>query len=269
MTANKLRSRIVFSSIVILIMIALWFVIPRLLRGKDRTPKVNYSLETNGVIRFTDSEEFLSSLVITETSALPIGNHKLSTVGQIVLLIEPGSATTAGRSHPLHLDEKYSEKLGLGKLPWKVGSAFGISEIPTEYKIKAGVPVQVARYGLIAATSRGTVRQILKNPDDPETATVVFEILQGKDWYPGANCKLVFPTLSEKPVAIPKRALLHLGDKDYVFVERAHGEFKLRTVSVIDENDKTMSVTGLSTGERVLAKGSILLKTFIPELLQK
>jgi len=267
MLTDKAKSRIIFSLFVIGAMVSVWVFVPHLLRPRDRIPDIRYSLEKGGIIRFMNSEDFLDSLLIEEAKPLPTGKHRLATVGQIVLLIEPGSVATGGKAHPLHLDEKYSEKLGLRKLDWNTGDAFGISEVPAEYKIRPGFPVEILRYGLAASASRAVVRRVLPNTDDPQMQTVVFEIAQGKDWYPGANCRLVFPTLSEKPVSIPKRALLHLGDKDYVFTEKSPGEFKLRTVSVFDEDEKRMSVTGLAKGEKVLAKGSILLKSFIPELL--
>jgi hypothetical protein len=269
MLIDKTKSRIIFSAIIIIAaMVLVGIFVPRLLRPKDRIPKIHYTLEKNGVIRFINSEEFLDSLLIEEAKPLPTGKHRLAAVGQIVLLIEPGSVATGGRAHPLHLDEKYSEKLGLGKLSWNTGDAFGIAEVPTEYKIRPGAPIEVLRYGLTGSASRAQVRKVFPNSEDPQTQIVVFQVAQGKDWYPGANCRIIFPTLSEKPVSIPKRALLHLGDKDYVFTEKRPGCIQIAHGQCVRRRRKKMSVTGLSKGERVLAKGSILLKNFIPELLQ-
>lgn len=268
MQKDKLKSRMIFSSILAILVFASAIIIPRLLRPKDRIPKKHYSLEKNGIVRFIDSEEFLASLGIEKVQALPIRNSKLSAVGQIILLIEPPSVTTGGRPHPLHLDEKYSERIGLKKLDWSTGRAFGVADLSSEYKIRAGLPVELVRYGLLASASRGIVRRVLKSDTDKDTQLIVFEIPDGREWYPGTNCRIVFPTLSEKPVGIPKRALLHLGDKDFVFTQNSAEEFRLRTVTVFDENEQTIAVTGLKSGERVLAKGSILLKNFIPELLQ-
>ncbi len=269
MLTSRVKSRIVFSAVIITALLLAGILLPRLLRPKDRTPEIHYGLEKNGIIRFYDSDVFLDSLIIEEAKALPKGEHRLSNVGQIILLIEPGSVATGGRPHPLHLDEKYSQQLGLKRFDWTVGKAFGISEIPAEYAIRAGAPAEVMRYGLLTSASRAVIRKVLPDADDPQMRVIVFEIAQGKDWYPGANCRLIFPTLSERPVSIPKRSLLHLGDKDYVFTEQARGEFKLRMVSVFDEDEKTISVTGLRAGEKVLAKGSILLKNFIPDLLHR
>ncbi|HRP67968.1 MAG TPA: hypothetical protein PLY93_00340 [Turneriella sp.] len=269
MLPAKWKSRTFFTVVVVCTTLAVWLMLPKLFQTKDRTPKKNYEITSNNTIRFLDSDEFLSSLVIKEAVAEPKDNYKLSSVGQIVLLIESGMVATGERLHPLHLDENYSKKIGLNSLSWRAGNAFVVSEISSAYKIKPGMPIQIARYGVAIADSRAVVRRIIKNKDDSESITLIFEIFKGQDWYPGANCKLIFPTLHEKPVAIAKRALLHLGDKDYVFIEKSFGEFKLQTIHVVDEGDIALSVTGLLAGDRILTKGSILLKNFIPELLQR
>lgn len=266
MTATKLKSRIIFTSVVFTLSLLLVLVIPRLLRPKDRVPKIYYTFEKGGIVSFTDSGEFLASLEVAPAAILPARSHKLTAVGQIVLLIEPASVTTGGKPHELHLDEKYSERLGLKKLPLVTGYAFGVSQLPTEYKLRAGLPVELTRYGLLASASRGVVQRIL--PGENNTQLAIFVIPGGSDWYPGTNCRIVFPTFSEKPVAIPKRALLHLGDKDYVFVRIAPEKFQLKTVTVFDETEQTLAVSGLRKGDQVLAKGSVLLKNFIPELLR-
>lgn len=268
MQKEKIKGRLIFSAVLLFLVMVLSNALPRLLRPKDRTPKIYYTLEKNGIVRFQDSDDFIASLGIALAESVPAKKRQLMSVGQIVLLIEPPSVTTGGRLHPLHLDENYSRKLGLENLPWATGKAFGVSELASEYKIRPGMPVELMRYGLLAKASRGVVRRVLKSPNENSSQLVIFEIPNGTDWYPGTNCRVVFPTLSEKPVAIPKRALLHLGDRDFVFVRNTTTEFQLRNVTVFDEAENTITVSGLYHGEPVLAKGSILLKNFIPELLR-
>ncbi|MCX7596384.1 MAG: hypothetical protein N2235_22020 [Fischerella sp.] len=268
MKKERTKSRLLFSAVLLLLVMVLSNTLPRLLRPKDRTPKIYYTLEKNGIVRFTDSDDFLASLEIVPTKLIPARKRQLMSVGQIVLLIEPPSVTTSGRLHPLHLDENYSRTLSLESLPWASGKAFGVSELATEYKIQPGIPLEVMRYGLLTAASNGIVRRVLKSPSENSRQLVIFEIPNGRNWYPGTNCRVIFPTLSEKPVVIPKRALLHIGDQDFVFLQNTASEFQLRAVTVFDETENTITVGGLRYGDKVLAKGSILLKNFIPELLR-
>ena len=61
-------------------------------------------------------------------------------------------------------------------------------------------------------------------------------------------------------VVVPTRALITRGSEVVVFVEKSHGHYERRSVTVDDDDGVTATIReGLKAGERVVTRGSILL----------
>jgi RND family efflux transporter MFP subunit len=82
---------------------------------------------------------------------------------------------------------------------------------------------------------------------------------------PEMYATLLISTAARNALAIPRSALLHVGDQTVVLVQTGRTEngllrFQQRRVQVeADDADPAVVVSGLSTGEQVVTSGSLLL----------
>jgi len=98
---------------------------------------------------------------------------------------------------------------------------------------------------------------------DPDTRSdkvrVAFDNRQGK-FKPNMFANVTFAVPQGRRIFVPNSALLMNNDRVTVFVEVAPWTFVRRSVDIgYSEGDKTLVREGLNVGERVIAKGGVLL----------
>jgi Cu(I)/Ag(I) efflux system membrane fusion protein len=80
------------------------------------------------------------------------------------------------------------------------------------------------------------------------------------DLLPGQYGDVLFELPESTGIVIPKDAVIHTGEHDYVFVDAGSGRFEPRTVGVGNQvGDRVQILEGLVEGERVVSRGSFML----------
>lgn len=190
-------------------------------------------------------------------------------VGQIIALSNASGSLTGERVGWVELDPKVTAAAGLrlDASGAEGGTAYGLTSLGAEYgsRVEPGQAISISRYGLRKAGVTAVIVKILRLPGDG--ADVVFRFTKAQEWFPGTNCEVSFPMLRGRPVRIPTTAPVHEGADEYVWKEEAPGRFSAQAVSIVDATPSEVSVLGLSPGDRIVARGAILLKPLLKRLL--
>ncbi|MCL5773555.1 MAG: efflux RND transporter periplasmic adaptor subunit [Firmicutes bacterium] len=98
------------------------------------------------------------------------------------------------------------------------------------------------------ATRTVTVRSLIQNPDGILRSGMFITV----------NLSASRP---EKALLVPENAVLIHGEKRYIFVEKSHGNYEKRDVTVgISSAGKAEILRGLTEGEKVVTEGNLLLE---------
>jgi len=167
------------------------------------------------------------------------------------------------------LDPKLSRSVGMdfeGSAPKTVGVAYGLTVLPLEYasRLHAGQPVEILRYGLRSSGASGEIANVIVHSDN---ADILFRFYGAQDWFPGTNCEVVFPILRGHPVRIPTTAPVHEGSQEYVWKEVGPNQFEADGISIVDSTPDSVSVLGVHPGDKIVARGAILLKPLLHSLI--
>ena len=236
--------------------------------GSPKTPPP-YSFE-DGRLVLAPGSSLRASLQIVAAGEAAGESRAYRAVAQILALSNASGNLTGDRTGWVELDPKLSASAGL-RLDGKdvPGTAYGLATLPVELavRVKAGQRLEIARYGLEKPRVPGRVVRIVARPGGEDRADVVFRFENAQDWFPGTNCEASFPFLTGRPVRIPTTAPIHEGTAEYVWKEVAPGRFEARSVSFVDSSPEEADVLGLKPGDRIAARGAILLKPLLRRVL--
>jgi hypothetical protein len=262
------------------LMVLLAFVSLGCGRKEDQNgdPESVFSIK-NGQIDIDAKSPMMKYLEITPVAPSHLGSQNLKAVGQIFALANDSDQLVGSSISWVELDPDLSKSLGFhfdSHRKAQVGEAFGVVSLPEEYlhQLKRNEPVSILRYGLLESHTSARVISIQPTKVDGVTMAgepiqVVFEILNGQDWYPGTNCVVSFPMLGNKPLLIPSTALLHEGQQEYLLQEVGKGQYLPKPVFVLDTiNDSVLVIGKIKPGETIIGRGSILLKPILHRLLR-
>lgn len=233
-------------------------------------PPPPYAL-ADGRVTFVADAKMLSRLEIVEIAKAAQESTEFRSVGQIVALSNTSGNLVGNPVGWVELDPKLTASLGL-KLPESAGEsagvAYGLTSLAAEYaeRVEPGQRLKIMRYGLRASDIFGDVVKVIPRQGG-DSVDVVFRLSRAQDWFPGTNCEVVFPVLRGRPVRIPTTAPVHIGTQEYVWKEEAPGRFVPQNVSLVDATADDASVLGLKPGDRIVARGAILLKPLLEPLL--
>ncbi len=93
------------------------------------------------------------------------------------------------------------------------------------------------------------------------TARVRLTIRNSKyELRPGQYGDITFELPASTALLVPRDAVIHTGEHDYVFIDVGSGRFEPRTVRVgIQAGDRVQVLEGLAEGDRVVSRGSFML----------
>lgn len=235
--------------------------------GPPPEPPSPYTI-AGGRVTLSPGSKLPGKLEIVTVGAASDQSVEFRTVGQVIALSNTSGELTGDRIGWVELEPKLTQSVELkldGGEP--AGVAYGLTNLPAEYatRIAAGQTLQIARYGLKRGGVSGVIRKVVRVEGDG--INVVFRFQQAQDWFPGTNCEVSFPLLRGRPVRIPTTSAVHEGIQDYVWRETAPGQFEAQLVSMVDATPDDLAVLGLNPGDRIVARGAILLKPLLAPLL--
>lgn len=242
-------------------------------KAQPQEPPPPFSFTGDRVILASGSK-LLGCLEVVQVGEGASESTGLRAVGQIIALSNASGNLTGETADWVELEPQISSSVGLEltKLkPEEAGIAYGLTTLSAEYatRIRSGQRVEIVRYGLRKSNLAGVITRVIPRNGTGDGTNLVFRFTQGQDWFPGTNCEVVFPVLRGRPVKISSTALIHEGIREYVWKEVAPRQFSAQTISVVDANACDVSVLGLQTGDRIVARGAILLKPLLPKLLSQ
>ncbi len=244
-------------------------------------PGQEVSIERDRIVVRAGSR-LLNHLEIAELGAGGFRRSGFKMVGQIIALANPAvecsrSSGEAGCSVTwVELDKDLSREIGLNLdrlASSKVGDVIGLTTLPLSYatKVGPGQQVEVSHYGLNHGSESATILYVrLKTLLWGDGIPVIFRLSNTQEWLPGTNCEVTFPFIRSQSKTIPTTALLHEGLYDYILRETAPNEFVPSRVTIEDESSESADViTNLSSGDKIVKRGAILLKPYIHQMLEK
>ncbi|WP_420136698.1 efflux RND transporter periplasmic adaptor subunit [Sphingomonas sp.] len=128
--------------------------------------------------------------------------------------------------------------------------------------VHIGQPVQIRFDAFPDQGIAGRVQSIapILDPDSRRTKVRIAIANPDERFKPGMFATVRFAAAAERAPSIPTSALLLKDDATTVFVEIAPWTFERRVVDTGDEQgDRTTIAHGLATGQRIIAKGGVLL----------
>lgn len=138
-------------------------------------------------------------------------------------------------------------------------------------RVKKGQGCQAKFFGIPGRVFPGKVNGIAPVlSKDRRTLRVLFAIEDPDDQLrPGMFAEIGLGTDPRDVTLIPSESAIHLGRNDYVLVGRGNGDWEVADVQVGDLFGRDIELlAGVKVGDRVLGKGSILLKPFVVQALQ-
>lgn len=220
-----------------------------------------------GRLELAPGSKLLSHLEIIAVGNAAAESRQYRAVGQVIALSNASGSLEGERIAWVELDPALSASVGL-RLDGPAGTAYGLTALPAETasRVRPGQRLEIARYGLRGSTVPGRVVAVVPRRAG-DRADVVFRFENAQEWFPGTSCEVSFPVLAGRPVRIPTTAPVHEGTSEYVWREVSPGRFEARGVSFIDSTPDEASVLGLEPGDRVVARGAILLKPLLRGVL--
>lgn len=215
----------------------------------------------------------LGRLEIVAIGAAARESTEFRTVGQILALSNTSGNLVGNPTAWVELDPRLTKSVGLDLADARAGAAgtaYGLTALAEEYapRVQTGQAVEIMRYGLRKPGSAGVIVKILPGKTSDQV-DVVFRLTRAQDWFPGTNCEVVFPVLRGHPVRVPTTAPVHVGTREYVWKVVGPGQFAAQSVSLVDATADFVSVLGLVPGDRIVARGAILLKPLLKPLLAR
>jgi hypothetical protein len=232
-------------------------------------PEPPYSF-SNGRLIVAAGSKMLSHLEIVPVGQAAEESLEFRSVGQIIALSNISGNLTGNRLNWVELDPQLSASAGLGLGSGDPpGTAYGLTRLASEYstRIKIGQGVEIVRYGLQKPEIPAVITKIIPQPEAAGVIDVVFRFTHAEQWFPGTNCSVAFPVLRGRPVVVPMTAPVHEGILEYVWKEEVPGQFTAHNVSVVDATPENASVMGLQAGDRIVARGAIMLKPLLKAML--
>ena len=101
------------------------------------------------------------------------------------------------------------------------------------------------------------------------TLRVLFDLTDDKLLLkPGMFAEVGLGTDARETILIPATALLHIGRKDYVLVAAGADQWRVTEVTVGEvQSGRCEVLEGLKSGDRIISRGAILLKTVAAQTL--
>lgn len=171
----------------------------------------------------------------------------------VVTQLEAARGQAVDRTQPLLLIEDSSQ----------VWATVSVAEKDAP-RLKIGLTARVSSKALAGRAYQGPV-QVIGSRLDPKTRTLPVQILLQNprgDLKPGMFVE-AFLDLggAEKALMIPKSALAGDGGKKIVFVKEAEGFVRHEVRVGREAGDQVQIISGLKEGDRVVSKGSFILKS--------
>lgn len=139
----------------------------------------------------------------------------------------------------------------VAEVPERSAELVGIGEmVEAEISALPGSPVE-GRLSFVSATVNPETRTVKVRMDLPNAK---------RDYKPAMLATVLIKTRAHKSRAVPVKAVVREDNKDFVFVQTAPEEFRLRPVTLGDEHDKYRVLTGgLQQGEKIVLDGAFQL----------
>ena len=212
---------------------------------------------------------FFKSLSFENPKSVPEKESEFFTIGQIISQTIPTGLLQGELSTRVDLSKNLSAKLKLDQYKNPIGTALGIVEVDKTLneKIRIGDRVQIYFYSNQKTKGEGIVLDRLETSATKNT--IVFQVYDGKNWYPGANCEIHFPKISFTPFSIPKSALVNFSKGDHIFLLEEDGGISSQKITVVSESPEEFVVLGTTKKNKVLVKRAVLLKPVFERALEK
>lgn len=250
--------KVYFILIIILFIISIYlyrnYFITHIIESELTLDSSSETLKIDQSSKFYNSLHFISP--IKDDSSV----KEFSSIGQIIAQIEPSGFLLGHQSVRVDLSAELSKELHLDPYSKEIGSALGIVEVP-EYisdKIKIGDSIVIYYYAIRQEKGEGIIIDKYNRKDGK--IVFLFKIKNGKNWYPGANCEILFPNISFQPYQIPNSSIIHYNKNDYIYTKNNNGDIIEKKISVLFENKEYFVVLGLQDTDKVLIERAILLK---------
>lgn len=138
-------------------------------------------------------------------------------------------------------------------------------------RVKLGQGCEARFFGLPSESFSGHVRAIAPVlSKEHRSLRVLFAIRDPQDQLrPGMFADIGLGTDPRPALMMPPEGIVHVGRSDYVLVGNAEGNWRVTEVQVGEMHGSALEILGgLSAGDRVAARGAILLKPMIIQVLQ-
>lgn len=132
-------------------------------------------------------------------------------------------------------------------------------------RLREGAPIEVTSTSFSGQVFRGRIRYIGKQVN-PATRTIQVRSLldNPKGTLRPDTFVDVAVRVDTRPNAlvIPEKALLTLGDKEYVIIEESPGQYRKQEVTIgLRSDDKIEILNGLKEGQKIVIGGNLLLES--------
>jgi hypothetical protein len=138
-------------------------------------------------------------------------------------------------------------------------------------RVKLGQACEARFFGLPNEPFSGHVRAIAPVlSKEHRSLRVLFAIGDPRDQLrPGMFADIGLGTDPRPALMMPPEGVVHVGRRDYALVRTAEGNWQVTEVQVGEQHDAALEILGgLNAGDRVAARGAILLKPMIVQVLQ-
>ena len=179
---------------------------------------------SNETLKIDKSSLFYKSLKFTSPVKDESSLKEFSSIGQIIAQIEPSGFLLGHQSVRVDLSVELSKELHLESYSSEIGSALGIVEVPDYISEKINIKDNIIIYYYAIRQEKGDGIIIDKIIKKSGRTVFLFKIKNGKDWYPGANCEIIFPNISFQPFKIPNSSIVHYNKSDYIYTKNTSGD---------------------------------------------
>ena len=215
---------------------------------------------SNETLKIDQSSIFYKSLIFSPPIQDEGSVKEFSSIGQIIAQTEPSGFLLGHQSVRVDLSVELSKELHLESYSSEIGSALGIVEVEDYVSDKINIKDNIIVYYYAIRQEKGQGIIIDKFVKKSGKTIFLFKIKNGKDWYPGANCEIIFPNVSFQPFKIPNSSIVHYNKSDYIYTKNSNGEIIEKKISVLLEEKESFVVLGIQESDAILIEKAILFK---------
>lgn len=165
-----------------------------------------------------------------------------------------------------HLLQSGVDPALIGKMPG--GTSLVMADVPEVrlHLVSAGQSCEAHFYSLPDHSFHCTVRSLSPTlSPERRTLRVFFELNdKAENLKPGMYAEIGLGTDPRTSVFVPADSVLHIGRDDFVLVDAGDGLWRITNIQVGEQSGSQVEISsGLKGGERIIAKGAILLKPIV------